>query len=65
MTGYFQQVPTSHSELEELFVTGRYVTTRERAEWRNAQGPQVQRAVAVYELDGGRILRVWYFPAQR
>jgi hypothetical protein len=64
MREYFQTVRNAHSELEELFVNGRFVSVRERASWDGKSGRRSGSATGVYEIEGGRIVRVWYFPAQ-
>jgi hypothetical protein len=65
MEGYFRSVPTARSTIEALRVLGPWVTVEERAHWTAAAGPRSQAAVAVYEVRGDRIRRVWYYPAVR
>jgi hypothetical protein len=64
MREYFAAVKNAHSELEELFVNGRFVSVRERASWDGKSGRRSGRAIGIYEVEGGRIVRVWYFPPQ-
>lgn len=55
---------TCRSTLLSVGVSGRFVTTVERASWTNKAGACVsQTGPAVYELADGRIRAVWYFAA--
>ena len=65
LTGYFRQLPSARSELEELTVLGPWVSAKERAHWASAAGPRSQAALSVYEVRGGLIRRVWYYPSVR
>jgi hypothetical protein len=65
LTGYFRQLPSARSELEELTVLGPWVSVKERAHWRASAGQRSQAALAVYEVRGGLIRRVWYYPSVR
>jgi len=64
MAGYFESCPSCRSELESLTATESRVSTVERASWDSADGPTSQRSLAVYELLGDRIRRVYYFPSE-
>ena len=65
LTGYFRRLPSARSELEELTVLGPWVSAKERAHWTGAAGPRSQAALSVYEVRGGLIRRVWYYPSVR
>ena len=65
LAGYFRQLPSARSTLEELTVLGPWVSARERAHWTSAAGSRSQAALSVYEVRGGLIRRVWYFPSVR
>ena len=66
MTKYFQQCPTCRSELLWIKTAGSRITAHERASWTNRAGAAVsQSGLSVYELKGGKIIRVYYFPAER
>jgi len=66
MTRYFAQCPSCKSDLEWVKTAGSRVTAFERAKWTNRSGVAVSQAgLSVYELKDGRILRVYYFPAER
>ena len=65
MRQYFAGLPSAHSEIEEAFVLGPYVTIRERAMWEGKNGPRSQRSIAVYEVRENLVRRAWYFPAVR
>ncbi len=42
-----------------------FVAVRERVNWRDAdEVKHAQIALAVYEVEGAKIRRVWYYPAQ-
>lgn len=65
MTEYFQSCPTCLSHLMETIATHERVSTIEVASWKSKDGPQTQRAIAVYEFSGSLIKRVYYFPAEK
>ena len=66
MARYFADVPTARSVVEDAVVNGAFVAVRERASWKAKDGSQrSQAALAVYELEGGKVRRVFYYPAQR
>ncbi|MHC4845299.1 MAG: nuclear transport factor 2 family protein [Planctomycetota bacterium] len=65
MTGYFRALPTERSEIEVLQVTDGFVVVRERAHWVQDGEPRSQAALAVYELRGDLVARVWYFAPER
>ncbi len=66
MTRYFQQCPSCKSDLVWLKTAGSRVSAQERANWTNRAGAAVsQTGISVYELKDGRIVRVYYFPAER
>ena len=57
MTGYFKALPEVQSEIEGVVDGERFVSFRERI----VGG---QSSLAVYEIDAGKIRRVWYYPAE-
>ncbi|NOT06959.1 MAG: nuclear transport factor 2 family protein [Gemmatimonadales bacterium] len=59
---YFRAFPSARSEIEGATVLGPWVTVRERAHWQSAAGPRSQAAISVYEVRGGLLRRVWYYP---
>lgn len=66
MKDYFASLPSARSHIEQSMVTGRYVTVLERASWIGRDGEaRSQSALAVYEIRDAKVLRVWYYPAQR
>ena len=65
MTSYFADFPTVRSEIEELAVMGDYVVVRERVTWNSATGRRSQASMAVWEIADDKIVRVWYYPAER
>ncbi|MCK5571893.1 MAG: nuclear transport factor 2 family protein [Bacteroidetes bacterium] len=64
LRSYFESIPSAHSEIEESFVSGKYVIIRERGYWHQNGVQRSQSSLAVYELKDGLIARVWYFPAE-
>lgn len=63
MRSYFASLPTVRSQIEEVLVSGAFVTLRERAIWTDGSGQeQSQAALGVYEVRNGLIQRVWYYP---
>lgn len=64
MREYFASTPSSRSTMVDVMEAGRFVSVRERATWEGEEGAGTQSALAVYEVVAGRILQVWYYPAQ-
>jgi hypothetical protein len=64
MKSYFEAIPTARSELEGSFVSGKYVVVRERAYWGAGESERSQSSLAVYEIAGELVRRVWYYPAE-
>jgi len=64
LRSYFESTPSAHSEVEESFVSGKYVVIRERGYWHEDGVQRSQSSLAVYEVRNGLIARVWYFPAE-
>ena len=62
---YFTNYPDSRSEIEDISVTGRFVSTTERAFWSVNGEDKTQFALAVYEICNELICAVWYYPPQR
>jgi len=65
MTGYFRSLPSARSEIEVRLVTDGFVAVRERAHWEQDGQSRSQAALAVYELRGDLVARVWYFAPER
>jgi len=66
MYRYFAALPTVKSEQRGLTLSGAYASTEERVSWTTREGePRAQSALSVYEVRGGAIVRVWYYPAAR
>lgn len=64
MGRYFRSCPSCKSSLEWIQSAGSRVTALERASWSGKSGAKSQRSLSVYEFLGGKILRVYYFPAE-
>ena len=63
MTGYFQAMPESRSEIRALSVSGNFVSVVEQAYWQSDGEIGTQCALAVYQIEDERIRRVWYYEA--
>jgi hypothetical protein len=62
---YVASLPGVQSIMEESFDVGSFVAVRERVTWRDHDGAvHTQIALAVYEVEAGKIRRVWYYPEQ-
>lgn len=64
MERYFRSCSSCKSSLEWVQTAGSRVTAMERASWSGKDGPKSQRSLSVYEFQGDKILRVYYFPAE-
>ncbi len=53
------------SEIEAALLSGSFVAVRERAFWQGKDGEKSQFSLAVYEVRNEKIVRVWYFPAEK
>ena len=65
LVDYFRRLPTARSDIEAISALGPWVSVRERARWVGANGPRSQAALSVYEVRGGLLQRVWYYPEVR
>lgn len=64
MTRYFRSCASCKSSLEWVQTAGNRATAMERASWTGKQGPKSQSSLSVYEFRDGKVLRVYYFPAE-
>ncbi len=64
MTSYFASCPTCRSAIESIGTFGSRIVVLEVAQWTVRGERREQRALAVYEFRGDRILRVHYFAAE-
>jgi hypothetical protein len=65
MEKYFSECSTCKSSLEWVQTAGSRITAREIAHWTSKSGPKEQSSLSVYEFQGDKIIRVYYFPAER
>jgi hypothetical protein len=65
MEKYFSECSTCKSSLEWVQTAGSRITAREIAHWTSKNGPKEQSSLSVYEFHGDKIIRVYYFPAER
>lgn len=64
MVDYFASFPDVTTDFEYGISGSTYVSVRERVRWTTKDGAaKTQSAVAVYELQDGKIRRVWYYPS--
>jgi len=62
---YFASVPGVQTVIEESFDVGAFVAVRGRVSWRDPDNEEhTQIALAVYEVEAGKIQRAWYYPEQ-
>lgn len=65
MARYFKSCPSCKSSLVWVQIAGSRITAMERATWSAKSGAKSQSGLSVYEFNGDKILRVYYFPAER
>ena len=65
LQAYFRRLPSAHSEIESLTSLGSWVSVTERAHWIVPTGARSQASVSIYDVRGGQIRRVWYYPEVR
>jgi len=66
MQAYMEGSFVTTSEIAGEIVDGGFVAVREISSWAGADGAErSQSALAVYEVDGGTVRRVWYYPSTR
>lgn len=64
MAQYFASPMATISRIEGGVRDGRFIAVREVASWTDSAGePRSQSAMAIYEIDGGLVRRVWYYPS--
>ena len=62
---WFASFQWVQSLIEESFDVGSFVAVRVRVSWRDPDNEEhTQIALAVYEVEAGKIRRVWYYPEQ-
>ncbi|RUO66973.1 nuclear transport factor 2 family protein [Idiomarina ramblicola] len=64
MGEYFESCASCQSELADITVLGRRVSTIEEASWRQNGELRSQKSLAIYEFNNSLIRRVYYFPAE-
>lgn len=64
MERYFRSCPSCKSSLEWVQKSGSRVTAIERATWSGKSGLKSQTSLSIYEFRNGKVLRVYYFPAE-
>lgn len=58
LSGYFNDLPNVSSSTSGINVSGNYVSFIETAHWGENKS---QSSLAVYEIENGKIRRVWYY----
>ena len=61
MSEYFSSCPSCRSEIRDSISSAERVSVVEVATWAGRDGPRSQQSMAVYELSGSLIQRVYYF----
>ena len=64
LQAYFQSTPDVRSEIDSLARGAQRVAVYECVSWRGSEGAQRRCAHGLYEVQGGLIQRVWYWPAE-
>ncbi len=65
MKSYFASPSKTYSTFGDVIENGRFLTTRETAQWQAEDGTaRAQSSIVVYEFEDAQIRRVWYYPAQ-
>jgi len=62
MAAYFQDFNETKASISEIIQSGIFITFKETVNW--GTNNQVQSSIAVYQFEGNKISRVWYFPSQ-
>ncbi len=65
LESYFQSFPSASSTLESVRGVNRWVSAWERSTRDTPEGPRIQLSLSVYEVQDGRVRRVYYYPAIR
>ena len=64
MAAYFENLPSSRSEIRHMQTVGGYVSVVEQATWLSGEDEKSQCALAIYEVEENLISNVWYHSAQ-
>lgn len=66
MAAYMASPVVTTSEIVDAIEDGCFVAVREIARWTASDGSEnSQSALAVYELEGAAVRRVWYYPSSQ
>ena len=64
LKNYFAATKNVRSEASQLNANGPFVSFTETASWQSPTGvTKKASSLAVYEVQGGKISRIWYYPA--
>lgn len=64
MTEYFTSLPDVRSEIEAVLESGNLVSVRERVHWTIGDKACSHSTLAIYQVEGGQILWLWYHPVE-
>ena len=64
LVAYFENYPEVSSSLDAISVSGDYLTAIETPVWVQDGERMSQSSIVVYEFEGGKVKRFWYFPPQ-
>lgn len=66
MHAYVTSGATTKSSIEGRVADGRHIAVREIARWTDQSGAAAQQSsLSVYEIEGGLVRRIWYYPVTR
>ena len=63
LTAYFADFPNVSSTVKTGDAAGAYIHAHETASWSSDGVRSSQSSLSTYEIRGGRVARVWYFPS--
>ena len=61
LLNYFKSVPSIHSTILNIEVSGPFVYTTEKAHWETDGKTKSQCSPAIYQFESNKIRNVWYF----
>ncbi len=65
LKGYFASGDLTKGRLSDVSVNGQFVSALETVYYMSDGEEKSQASISVYEIESGKLRRVWYFPAQR
>lgn len=65
MTSYFSSIQSARSEIQNIMISGSYVSVHEKVSWISNGSVKSQFALGVFEIRNNKICRVWYYPSEK